>query len=90
MLYLIECCFMLNLIECFLDKASAVYEAVRPEGVWHTVHTTAKGCSYARRNTEYLDTALSYGIQAIYHKPLLCFMAFTNQLPRQQGKERHI
>uniref|UniRef100_A0A8C7HSK9 Suppressor of cytokine signaling 3 n=1 Tax=Oncorhynchus kisutch TaxID=8019 RepID=A0A8C7HSK9_ONCKI len=32
-------------------------------------YTVAKGCSYTRGNVECLDTALSHGILAIYHKP---------------------
>ena len=38
-------------------------------GVVYGQYTTAKGCSYAQRNAEFLDTALSRGILAIYHKP---------------------
>ena len=32
-------------------------------------YTKAKGCSYAQRNAEGLDTVVSRGILAIYHKP---------------------
>ena len=37
-------------------------------GVVYGQYTTAKGCS---RTAEWLDTVLSRGILAIYHKPLM-------------------
>uniref|UniRef100_A0A8C7SSI1 LIM domain kinase 1 n=1 Tax=Oncorhynchus mykiss TaxID=8022 RepID=A0A8C7SSI1_ONCMY len=36
------------------------------------LYTMTKGCSYAQRNVEYLDAALSRGILTIYRKPLRC------------------
>jgi hypothetical protein len=41
----------------------------------------AKGCSSVQHNEECLDTALSRGILAIYHKPLRCLIAIINWLP---------
>ena len=41
----------------------------------------AKGCSSVQHNEECLDTALSCGILAIYHKPLRCLIAIINWLP---------
>jgi hypothetical protein len=49
-------------------------------------YTTAKGCSYARRNVECLDTAISRGILAIYHKPPRCLIAIINWLPKSSKK----
>uniref|UniRef100_A0A674ATX4 Unc-51 like kinase 4 n=1 Tax=Salmo trutta TaxID=8032 RepID=A0A674ATX4_SALTR len=47
-------------------------------------YTTAKECSYTRRIAEdSLDTALSRGILAIYHKPLRYFIAIINWLPME-------
>ena len=50
-------------------------------GVVYRQYTTAKGCSYAQCNMEFLDTALSRGILAIYYKPQRCLIAIINLLP---------
>ena len=43
-----------------------------------------KGCSYAQ--CKCLDTALSHGILAIYHKPPRCLIAIINWLPTYSSK----
>jgi hypothetical protein len=41
-------------------------------------YTTAKSCSYARLNAEYLNAALNRGILVIYHEPLRGLIAIIN------------
>ena len=69
-----NCCMLLYCtMECLSNKARG--------GVVYGQYTTAKCCSYARRNAEFLDTALSPDILAIYHKPPRCLIAIINWLP---------
>ena len=49
-------------------------------GMVYDQYTMAKGCSYARRIAECLDTALIRGIRAVYHKPPRCLNAIINWL----------
>ena len=63
--------------ECLVDRPYGSISNKALGGVVYGQYTTAKGCSYARSNTECLDTALSRGLLAIYHKPI----AIINWLP---------
>ena len=57
-------------------------------GVIYDHNTMAKGCCYARRKVEFLDTAHSHGMLVIYHKPLRCLIAIMNCLPTQLEQEK--
>ena len=57
-------------------------------------YTTAKGCSYAQRNVECLDTDLTCGLLAVNHKPLrsliaICLFSLSLSLQFPQGTDQN-
>jgi hypothetical protein len=72
----------LTLAHSSLWLGGVVYLSNKAQGgVVYGQYTTAKACSYAWSNDGGLDTALSRGILAKYHKPPSYLIAIINWLP---------